>query len=68
MMRRMIGRVRFEGETWESTMRRMNYRVDRALVQRPVMWWTQRIAKYIWKFAVRVKNATPNNWFAQNIK
>ena len=32
MMRKMVGWVRLEGETWETTMRRMKHRVNRALV------------------------------------
>ena len=49
-------------------MRRMKYRANRVLVQRPNMWWTQRFAKYIWNFAVRLKNASDDIWFAQSTK
>ena len=68
MMRKMVGWVRLEGEMWEITMRRMKHRVNRALVQRPTMWWTQRLAKYIWNFAVRVKSASDDTWLAQSTK
>ena len=54
--------------SWEATMRRMKQRVNSALVQHPVVWWIKRIAKYLWKFAIRVKSAPTNDWIAQSTK
>ena len=62
----MVGWVRLADEAWDVTMRRMKIRVDRALLQRPTMWWTQRLAKYIWQFAVRVKTSPSESWLAQS--
>ena len=43
-------------------MRRMNLRVARALGTYPTIWWKTRIAKYLWKFILRVQAAPDNSW------
>ena len=48
-------------------MRRMKDRVNSAVVQYPVLWWT-RMAKYLWEFAARVKSASYDTWLAQTSK
>ena len=65
MLRKMVGWVRLPEEAWEVTMRRMKLRVANALAQYPIMWWTLRIAKCLWKFAVRVKQAPSESWICQ---
>ena len=67
-MRKIVGWVRLEGELWETTMRRMKHRVDQALRQYPVVWWTRRLADYLWKFAVRVKLSPREPWIVQCCK
>ena len=47
-------------------MHRMKYRVNQALQQYPVAWWTRRLATYLWKFAIRVKTSLPECWIAQS--
>ena len=65
-MRTIVGWVRVENELWEVTMRRMKHRVNQALHQYPVVWWTRRLATYLWKFAVRVKKPPPDCWINQS--
>ena len=62
MLRKIVGWVRIPDEPWELTMRRMKVRVENALLQYPIMWWTRRIAESLWKFAVRIKNAPVESW------
>ena len=49
-------------------MRRMKFRVEHALLQHPIMWWTARIATSLWKFALRVKSAPLESWIHQTTK
>ena len=68
MLRKIAGWVRLPDEPWEVTMRRMKMRVKNALLQYPIMWWTSRIAKHLWKFATRVKSAPFDSWISQTTK
>ena len=43
-------------------MRRMKLRVARALGSCAIMPWKNRLAKYLWKFILRVKNARSESW------
>ena len=40
----------------------MKLRVDRALQQRPIVAWRERIAKSLWKMVLRVKEAPSESW------
>ena len=62
MLRQIVGRVRTGDEFWETTMRRMKDRVDRALLQRPIMGWATRIGKALWKLILRIKEAPHESW------
>lgn len=62
MLRKIVGWVRLPEETWEVTMRRMKFRVNRALQQRPVMAWSERIARNLWKMVLRIKEAPNESW------
>ena len=66
MMRKMVGWVRIGDESWEVTMRRMKLRVENGLAQHPIMWWNRRIAKYLWKFALRVKTSPVDSLLSQS--
>ena len=57
MLRKIVGWVRIGDESWEVTMRRMKDRVHRALLQQPIMAWTTRIGKALWKFILRIEEA-----------
>ena len=52
-----MGWIRLQDEAWDVTVHRMKDRVEDALLRHPVMLWKERIAKYLWKFIVRVKKA-----------
>ena len=62
MLRKIVGWVRIGDESWEVTMRRMKDRVHRALLQRPIMAWTTRIGKTLWKLILRIKEAPNESW------
>ena len=62
MLRKIVGWVRVNEETWDSTMRRMKFRVNHALQQRPIMAWSERIAKQLWKMILRVKESPSESW------
>ena len=40
----------------------MKLRVARALGSRAIMPWKNRLAKYLWKFILRVKSARSESW------
>ena len=56
------GWVRIKNEPWDVTMRRMKLRVDRALGNYAIILWKERLAKYLWKFILRIKNAKSESW------
>ena len=62
MLRKIVGWVRIGDESWEVTMRRMKDRVHRALLQRPIMAWTTRIGKTLWKLILRIREAPNESW------
>ena len=66
MQRKIVGWVRIDNETWEETMHRMKYRVNRALQQYGVMPWKERIGKYLWKMILRIKSASNEAWIRQS--
>lgn len=68
MLRKIVGWVRIGDESWETTMSRMKDRVHRALLQRPVIPWTTRIGKALWKLIVRIKEAPSESWISQSSK
>ena len=41
MMRRIVGWVRFDDESWETTGRRMKHKLEAALARRPVLPWSE---------------------------
>ena len=62
MLRKIVGWVRIQNEPWDVTMRRMKLRVDRALGNFAIVPWKERIAKYLWKFILRIKTARSESW------
>ena len=63
-----MGWIRLQDEAWDVTMHRMKDRVEDALLRHPVMLWKERIAKYLWKFIVRVKKAPCDQWISLSSK
>ena len=43
----------------------MTLRADRALLIYPIMTWKKRIARYLWKFILRIKKAPDESWIKQ---
>jgi hypothetical protein len=68
MLRKIVGWIRLQDEAWDVTMHRMKDRVEDALLRHPVMLWKERIAKYLWKFIVRVKKAPCDQWISLSSK
>jgi len=62
MLRKIVGWIRIQNEPWDVTMRRMKLRVARALGSRAIMPWKKRLAKYLWKFILRIKTARSESW------
>ena len=62
MLRKIIGWICINNEPWDMTMRRMKTQVERALEKYPIVFWKRRIAKYLWKFMLRIKAAPNNSW------
>ena len=62
MLRKIIGWVRLLDEAWELIMRRMKDRVNRALEKYPIIQWKRRIAKYLWKYVLRLKTTSNELW------
>ena len=66
MLRKIAGWIRIKEETWEVTMRRMKYRVQRALQQHPLTPWRRKIAKYLWKLVLRIKTSPSESWINES--
>ena len=66
MLRKIVGWVRLPNETWETTMHRMKERVQSALQKYPVMQWRKRIAKYLWKYILRIKDVPSEAWIQKS--
>ena len=66
MLRKIVGWVRVKDEPWEDTMRRMKHRVEYGLSKYRIKAWNERLAIYLWKFALRVKAAPDSSWMSQS--
>lgn len=64
MLRKIVGWVRLQGESWEATMHRMKDRVEDALKKHPVMLWRRRIGIHLWKYVLRIKAAPSESWIS----
>ena len=68
MLRKIAGWVRYPTETWETTMRRMKYRVTRALIQYPITDWSKRIHGMKAKMVRRIENLPLDRWEVKSSK
>ena len=62
MLRKVIGWVRYDGEQWETTMRRMNNRVQQDLKQLYVKAWSDRIVVARKQYSYRLQNLPKDRW------
>ena len=62
MFRKIAGWVRYDGEEWEITMKRMNQRVQQGLVQFYVRPWSERIVCARRKYNCRLQNLPKDRW------
>ena len=65
MLREIVGWTRIHNEAWDVTMRRMNVRVTRALQKWPIIPWSTRIGKALWKMILRIKDAPIESWISE---
>lgn len=65
MLRKIIGWVRLSTDNWETTMRRMSSRLNRALNHHPITSWSEKVRKAQWKYIVRLKSLPAFQWPAQ---
>ena len=62
MLRKIAGWVRYDGEEWETTMRRMNNRVQQSLRQFHIRPWSERIVCARKKYNYRLLNLPKDRW------
>ena len=62
MMRSIVGWVRLNDESWETTMSRMKRRVEAASQQFPVPSWEEQVSLQQWKLAWRIGNMNADAW------
>ena len=62
MLRKNVGWIRYEGEEWETTMRRMKARVQNGLQQYHVKPWIERLSITRAKYFARLENLAEDRW------
>ena len=62
MLCNIVGRVRIDGEEWETTMRRMKQRMNNAPRQFFIMPWELQLHKTQWHSALHVSHSQDINW------
>ena len=62
MLRTNVGWIRYEGEEWETTMRRMKSRVQNGLQQYHVKSWSERLCIARAKYFARLENLSEDRW------
>ena len=62
MIRKIVGWIRYEGEKWETTMKRMKVRVSNGLQQFHVKVWTERLSTVRAKYFARLEKLPEDRW------
>ena len=62
MLRKIAGWIRYGNEQWETTMRRMNIRVQNALHQFRIKPWSQRLSMARAKYFERLHTLPNDRW------
>lgn len=66
MIRKIVGWVRVANEPWETTMRRMKQRTERALQQFDIQQWDKRLCAIRWDHIARIKRLPAESWQCQS--
>lgn len=62
MLRKIICRVWYEGEEWETKMKRMNLRETNGLRQYCVKVWSERVLNMRTTYIARMVNLPEDRW------
>ena len=66
MLRTIFGWVRVRDASWETTMPKIDYRIESALKLYPVISWREKIGKCLRDNILRIRIASNESWIEQS--